>query len=133
MTNLFNVLLTAGESYTCGKNDQFVFDGILPNIVSTVILIIQIAIPVILIIFGMIDLGKAVMSQKDDEIKKGQQTFFKRLLAAAIVFFIIAVVKLVVGVIAGAGGDSSISCIDCFTKANDNSCRAATYQEKTDE
>lgn len=130
MTNLLNVLLQAGETYTCG-DQTFKFDGILPNIVSTVVLIIQIAIPVILIIFGMIDLGKAVMAQKDDEIKKGQQTFFKRLLAAAIVFFIIAVVKLVVGVIAGAGGASSISCIDCFVSGG-NKCQSAAYGDNAD-
>lgn len=122
MTNLFDVLLKAGQNYTCGDG-TFVFDGILPNIVSMVILIIQIAVPILLIIFGMLDLGKAVMSQKDDEIKKGQQTFIKRLLAAAIVFFIIAIVKLVIGIIAGAGSkDTSIDCIDCFTSGD---CKSA--------
>ena len=34
------------------------------SIVSTIILAIQIAIPVLLIIFGMLDLGKAVVASK---------------------------------------------------------------------
>ena len=45
------------------------------GIISTIILAIQIAIPVLLIIFGMLDLGKAVVASKEDEIKKGQQIF----------------------------------------------------------
>lgn len=123
MTNLFNLLALEAGTYSCG-NVGFTFDAILPNIVSMVVLIIQIGIPIILVIFGMLDLGKAVMAQKEDEIKKGQQTFIKRLIAAAIVFFVIAVVKLLVNVIAGAGANTYADCIDCFTRAND-SCTAA--------
>ncbi len=108
-------------TYTCGSFDSFSFDGKLPDTVSMVVTIIQIAIPIILIIFGMMDLGKAVMAQKEDEIKKGQQTFVKRLIAAAIVFFVVVVVKLLVGVVSN---DQNISgCIDCFVNGTSgNNC-----------
>lgn len=69
------------------------------NIVSTIINLIKIAIPVILIIFGMLDLGKAVMAQKEDEIKQAQNLFVKRIIAAVIVFLVIAVVQLIMGLI----------------------------------
>lgn len=75
---------------------------VIQNIVSTIILAIQIAVPVLLVIFGMIDLGKAVVASKEDEIKKGQQTFIKRLIAAAIVFLVIFVVKLLVNIVASS-------------------------------
>lgn len=115
MTNLFNVLLKAGESYNCGMG--FTFDGILPNIVSYIVALIQIGVPILLIIFGMLDLGKAVMAQKEDEIKKGQQTFLKRLVAAVIVFFIVAIAKLVFSVV---GIDSGyMKCVNCFINADD--------------
>lgn len=68
----------------------------------------------LLIIFGMLDLGKAVMAQKEDEIKKGQQTFIKRLLAAAIVFFVIAIVQLLFNVISPDDSTSIMSCIEKF-------------------
>lgn len=114
----------SGTTYSCGPSN-FQFDGQLPAIVHTVILIIQIAIPIILIIFGMLDLGKAVMAQKEDEIKKGQQTFIKRLIAAAIVFFVIAIVKLLVNVI-GSNNEDISSCINCFVNGD---CGQSTTQE----
>ncbi len=119
MQNLFNVLALGEGTYSCGGG-SFQFDAILPNIVSTVVLLIQIGIPIILIIFGMMDLGKAVMAQKEDEIKKGQQTFIKRLIAAAIVFFVIAIVKFLVSILAGAGANTYADCIECFTRANES-------------
>lgn len=115
--NLINVLANIDKSatYTCG---EFQFGGLLPYIVSTVVTLIQIGVPILLIIWGMMDLGKAVMAQKEDEIKKGQQTFIKRIIAAAIVFFVIVVVKLVVNIIAPDGDTTITNCIDCFVSGN---------------
>ena len=86
----------------------------LPNMVHTIILVIQIAVPVLLVIFGMIDLFKGMIAQKEDEIKKGQQTFIKRLIAAAIVFFVIVIVKLLIGFVAGKDNDTIMGCANCF-------------------
>lgn len=115
--NLINVLATVDKTaeYTCGG---FKFGGLLPYIVSTIVTLIQIGVPIILIIYGMMDLGKAVMAQKEDEIKKGQQTFIKRIIAAVIVFFVIVVVKLVVNIIAPEGNNDISNCIDCFVNGN---------------
>ena len=104
-------------NFTCGNIQNFVFDGQIPRITSTIVTILMIGVPLLLIIFGMLDLGKAVMAQKEDEIKKGQQTFMKRLMAAAIVFFVVFIVKMVVGLIApdeGATSQNITGCIDCF-------------------
>ena len=82
-----------------------------------IILAIQIVVPFLLIIWGMLDLGKAVIAQKEDEIKKGQQIFIKRLITAAIVFFIIAIVKLLISF---ASGDEGImTCANCFLNGAD--------------
>ena len=80
-------------------------------IVHMIILLIEFGVPLLLIIFGMLDLGKAVIASKEDEIKKGQKTFISRLIAAIIVFFIIAVVKLAVG-IAADDSKTITGCID---------------------
>ena len=116
-------VLTASE-YTCGGTD-LVFSGTFPYLVSTVVLIIKIAVPILLIIFGMLDLGKAVIASKEDEIKKGQQTFIKRAIAAVIVFFVIQVVQIVVRFVSGS--DNTIAqCFNCFihgtVEADDTSC-----------
>ena len=88
-------------------------DQKIPDVVHTVILLIQIVVPVLLVVFGMMDLMKGVMAQKEDEIKKGQQTFIKRLIAAAIVFFVIAIVKMVVSFVADDDSDI-MSCFNAF-------------------
>lgn len=102
-------------------------DGLDPKIGHTlymIILIIQVFVPILLIIWGMLDLGKAVMAQKEDEIKKGQNTFIKRLVAAAIVFFVVVIVKLVVSLFAGDNSTSITNCINgilhCKSESNCN-------------
>ena len=113
--------INVDATYTCNGLDNIEFSGMLPNIVHIIVLIIKIVVPILLIIFGMMDLAKAVMAQKEDEIKKGQQTFVKRLIAAIIVFFIVTVVQIVIGFLAG-DEDSITSCFDCFV--NNNNCTA---------
>lgn len=76
------------------------FDRMLPDIVSLIVTIIKIVVPVLLIVMGMLDLGKAVMAQKEDEIKKAQGTFVKRLIAAALVFFVVMIVQTIFNLVA---------------------------------
>lgn len=77
------------------------------NVIGTIINLIKIAVPILLIIFGMLDLGKAVMAQKEDEIKKGQQMFVKRLIAAAIVFFVVVIVQFAINLVESASEDNA--------------------------
>lgn len=95
--------------------------GKLAYIISLIVTLIQVVVPILLIVWGMLDLGKAVMAQKDDEIKKGQQTFVKRLIAAIIVFFIIVIVKLVIGLVAENGQGIS-DCIDQILSCKSMDC-----------
>lgn len=60
-----------------------------------VIPILQIGIPIILILLGMIDLGKAVMAGKEDEMKKAQSTLIKRAIYAVAIFFVVTLVNLI--------------------------------------
>lgn len=90
--------------------------GALVGVISTVYSLIKFGVPLLLVIFGMLDLGKAVMQQKEDDIKKGQQTFLKRLIAAAIVFFVLAIVQLLLSIV--QPGDTSIlSAVKCVLGA----------------
>ena len=95
-------------------------DSRIANIVHTIILAIQIAVPVVLVIFGMLDLGKGVVASKEDEIKKGQQMLVKRIIAAALVFFVIAIVKAIISFAAGQNdGTSIMNCANCFLNGAD--------------
>ena len=105
---------------TCGAlGSDVAIDTKIVDVVHVIILAIQIFVPIVLVIFGMLDLAKAVMGQKEDEIKKGQQTFIKRIIAAAIVFFVITIVKMVLSFLAGGTENGSIyQCVNCFIEGS---------------
>ncbi len=65
------------------------------KLVGYVLMILKIAIPIILIILGTIDIAKAVIASKDDEITKATTKFFKRIVAAVVIFFIPTIVGLI--------------------------------------
>ena len=106
------------ELYKCGNLD-FSFAGTFPYLVSTAVLIIKIVVPILLIVFGMLDLGKAVVASKEDEIKKGQQLFVKRVISAVIVFFVIQIVQLIIGFVSGSD-ESVANCFNCFVNGKIN-------------
>ena len=72
-------------------------DNNLAELIHTAIVIIKFAIPILLIIFGMLDLGKGVIASKEDEIKSGQHMFIKRLISAVLVFFVVTIVQMLIG------------------------------------
>lgn len=76
---------------------RLVKNGIIP--------IVQIGIPIILIILGMLDLGKAVVASKEDEIKNAQKMLIKRAIYAIAIFFVVLIVQLVFGLLGTAGSD----------------------------
>jgi hypothetical protein len=120
------------NTYSCGNGALENISGMLPYVTSTIYLIIEIAVPVLLILYGMFDLGKAVIAQKEDEIKKGQATFFKRLIAAILVFFVLMIVKLVIGFV--SENDPRITgCVSCFIegKVDDGACSAGSGSSNT--
>lgn len=120
------------DMITCGTLGEF--DSMIPAFTSLVINAFKIIIPILLIVFGMIDLGKAVMSNDEKEMKGAQGKFIKRIIYAVIIFFIVAIVQLVFGLLNNASDSSdsendstgSISeCIDCFVNGPD-SCTGGT-------
>lgn len=87
----------------------------IPELTSFVVTLLQVAIPVILVIMGSIDLFKGITAAKDDEIKKGQHMLIKRLIVAALIFFVVAIVKFVIGLVSnGENTQNMVECIDCF-------------------
>ena len=102
----------SSEVVSCGNGLISSIPTIFPNIVNIIYIIIQIAVPVLLVIFGMLDLVKGIIASKEDEIKKGQQMLIKRTISAALVFFVFALVKVVVSL---ASDNSNImGCAECF-------------------
>ena len=93
MSSLFELAVKTNLNDSCG--------GLLPIfkvIRQGIFPIIWIGIPIVLILMGTIDLGKAVLAT--------QGRLFKRVLYAAVIFFMATIVSLVMNVIGKAGTDA---------------------------
>lgn len=93
---LFNMLeLDTSNSTWCGgiliPNEIF-------NIVSTIITMIKIVVPILLIIWGMLDFARSVVAKKEEDAKKYQKAFINRLISAIVVFLIVIIVQFVVNI-----------------------------------
>ena len=110
---MFNIsyVLAVNDKVSCGSIGSF--NKKIPELTSWIFLIIQVIVPVILVILGVIDFVKALTSQKDDEIKKGQKIFIKRLITGILIFFVVAIVKLVVSMLDN-NSNNILNCVDCF-------------------
>ena len=84
----------------------------LVNLISIFITALQVAVPIILIVMGMLDFAKATAASKEEDIKKGQQTFVRRLIAGACVFFVIFVVKVTIGALNTDDSNQLLACVD---------------------
>lgn len=73
------------------------------DIVGFVVRTIWYGIPLLLIILGSIDLGKAVIASKEDEVKKAWKAFGRRFLYAVAVFAVVWIVTIVLNVVSGLG------------------------------
>lgn len=88
------------------------------QIVGWVFLIVKIIIPILLIIFGVKDFAQAVVSSKDDDIKKAAKALMTRGIAGVVIFFVPTIVSLIMGLIvdftsSGAKDDFDI-CQSCM-------------------
>lgn len=75
--------------------------------VGWILTIFKIAIPLLIIGYGMFDLGKAVVSSKDDEIKKAAKVLLKRAIAGLAIFFVPTVVMWIFGGVVSYGNDKN--------------------------
>ena len=120
MLNLINLL--AGGAINTAQDFCNSAQPIL-RLVGWVYIGIEIVVPILLIIMGMLDLAKAVAEKSDDKIKAAQQLLIKRAIAAAIVFLVAAAVGLLMRVV---GSDAYSKCTKCvFTPWR---CEAETIE-----
>ena len=84
-------------SSVCGSLSPFL------QLVGYVVTIIKIVIPLLLIIFGMLDVGKAVIASKPDEVTKSLKAFAMRCIAAILIFFIPSIVGVLLDAVYKTG------------------------------
>jgi surface polysaccharide O-acyltransferase-like enzyme len=86
---------------------------IVGSIVKLIYLAIRIGIPVILLIVGMVDLGKAVVAQKEDEIKKAQGLLVQKVIAAVIVFLLFTLIQFAINLVDKANAQANADMWTC--------------------
>lgn len=98
--------------------------GIIGDLVHYVYIGIKIVVPILLVLFGMIDLGKAIAAKKEDDIKKYQSSCIKRLVTGILVFIVIFVVEFLLGFVepdTGTSGESPVKCAMEIIRGKNNS------------
>ena len=95
------------------------------QIVGYLLLVFKIVIPIIIIILGMIDLGKAVVSSDEKAITKSAKTLLIRVLAGILIFFVPTIVGLIFSLVDGFKSEVEgkwTVCKNCVVSPTSNKC-----------
>lgn len=95
----------AGTTYktvTLGSTCEGSMQAIV-NIFKFALTAIQWLVPILLILWGTIDLVKSVVAGKEEDIKKNQKTLVRRVISAVIVFLLPLAVSVLMGLIGSEG------------------------------
>jgi hypothetical protein len=79
--------------------------------------IVQLGIPILLIIFGTFDLGKAVVTSEEKEVKAAQSRLIKRFIYAGLVFFIVTLVTALMDIVGEGSTENNKSWANCWNAA----------------
>ena len=88
------------------------------QLVGKAIYILKILIPIILIVLGMIDFGKAVISSDEKALKNTTKKLIKKIIAGICIFFIPLLIQFVFSMISLVSDEMKkdyTKCIDCLT------------------
>ena len=89
------------------------------------LLVFKIVIPVLLIVFGMIDLGKAVISSDDKAVSKAAKSLLNRVIAGICIFFVPTIVSILFKMVGSFGEvkDQFDICANCISNpTNSKKC-----------
>ncbi len=73
--------------------------GPVVTLLKNVVRLIQFFVPMLLIVFGILDLGKAVIASKEDEMKAAQKILIKRVIYALVIFLVVTIVTYLMGLV----------------------------------
>lgn len=86
-----------GDPDDDGETNDIGGDGVasIAYLINVVMSYVRIIVPILVILLGILDLSKAVLSSKEDEMRKAQITFVKRIVIGVCVFFAPLLVNLI--------------------------------------
>lgn len=83
------------------------------KLLSIFLLIVRIAVPLLLTVYGSLDLYKIVNSGKSDDLGKQIKVLGTRIAIGVVVFFIPTFIRVVVNVVDSSQSDYKV-CIECI-------------------
>jgi len=106
--------------------------------IGQVLFFIKVFLPLVLIILGIFDICKAIISSKSDDIKKNLKNFFKKIIVCITLFLVPTICMIIfnfVGDFQEATKNSGLDydvCYDCMFKPSDDNCSDAVEIAKAD-
>ena len=88
--------VTDGSTISCGEITDI--PEALPILTSNLITLIKLFVPIILIIMGMLDFGKAMAANDDKAAAESRKKFIRRVIASVIIFLTVTIVQFALGV-----------------------------------
>ena len=79
--------------------------------------IVYIVIPIALIVFAVLDFGKAVIASDEKEVKAAQSRLIKRAIYAALIFFVVYLVQAVMDIVSKGGTGNTEGWKACWEAA----------------
>lgn len=101
--------------------------------VGWILTLVKVAIPVIIIALGIFDLGKAVVSSKEDEIKTSAKRLLWRAIAGVAIFFLPSLILWLFGTVpeyANGGSGDFTTCRECILYPWGKTCNTAITSNK---
>ena len=109
----FMTFVDASTTTYMGCGDTKGLPNGLPGLIRAIINIIKIGVPILMILMGSIDFGKAIIGD-EKELSKAVKKFTARCLGGVGVYFVVFLVQFLLKLV-GTLNDGMIECIACFT------------------
>ncbi len=79
--------------------------------------IVYAIIPIVLILYAVIDFGKAVIASDEKEVKAAQSRLIKRCIYAALIFFVVYLVQAIMDIVSKGGTGNTDGWKACWEAA----------------
>ena len=99
------------------------------RLAGILLMIVKIVVPLLLILFGMIDLSKAVIDSKDDAIKTSTIKFGKRVALGLIIFFVPSIISGLFTILTDYSSfiKEFEPCMNCILNPNGDDCPKTSF------
>lgn len=113
ITPVYAIEATETSYVACG--DATGIPAPIPALTSIAYSLLIVATPIVLIIFSIVALIKAITAGNADEINKAKGKLIKKFIVTAIVFFVAGIVQFIITKAADSSEKESITnCLSCF-------------------